>query len=436
MTAYSEISLTLQGVFGACSLTLMVGALFVLVGVCSLRLGWRSVLAASVLTAASFSLLQGIGDVSYCHFAGYTPMFLAGAIGALSCAAVALLLLLLAGAETVFFVRLKRRWETMLTPMAPKESLDALPDGICFFAANGLPLLVNTRMNRICGELFDAELLNAEVFWQRLQNGEGNARFLRTGEAVLLQTGDGRVWNVRCRKLTVDHSEIRELTACDVTTPYRLSQELDQRNQSLREVNERLRRYSREVERITMENEILTAKIQVHNDVGRSLLMFRAYLSQPKKQRRRDELLLLWRHTVAVLKNEASPEKPRTDWELLRKAAQSVDVEIVRRGELPENERQRAIVISAVHECLTNTVKHAGGDRLWLTLRSDGNILTAELTNNGAPPQGSIRETGGLLNLRRTVENAGGTMTTEAAPRFLLRVELPQGGTDQWGKLK
>ena len=93
-------------------------------------------------------------------------------------------------------------------------------------------------------------------------------------------------------------------------------------------------------------------------------------------------------------------------------------------------------MISAVHECLTNTVKHAGGDRLWLTLRSDGSILTAELTNNGAPPQGSIRETGGLLNLRRTVENAGGNMTTETAPRFLLRVELPQGGTDQWGKLK
>ena len=434
MTAYFEASMMLQGVFGACALTLMVGALFVLIGVCSLRLGWRSVLAASVLTAASFSLLQGIGDVSYCRIDDHTPMLLAGAVGALPCAAVALLLLLLAGIQMAFAIGLKRRWENMLTPMAPKESLDALPDGICFFAANGLPLLVNTRMNRICGELFDAELLNAEVFWQRLQNGEGNARFLRTGEAVLLQTGDGRVWNVRCRKLTVDHSEIRELTACDVTTPYRLSQELDQRNQSLRRVNKRLRRYSREVERITMENEILTAKIRIHNDVGRSLLMFRAYLAQPKKQRRRDELLLLWRQTVAVLKNEASPEKPRTDWELLRKAAQSVDVEIVLSGELPENEQQRAVVISAVHECLTNTVKHAGGDRLWLTLRSDGNILTAELTNNGVPPKGPIRETGGLLNLRRAVEKAGGTMTTEAAPRFLLRLELPEGGTDQWEK--
>lgn len=434
MTAYSEVSMTLQGLFGVCALTLMAGALFVLVGVCSLRLSWRSILAASVLTVASFLLLQGIGDVSYCRFFGHRPMFLAGAIGALPCAAVALLLLLLAGAETVFFVGLKRRWENMLTPMAPKESLDALSDGICFFAPNGQPLLVNTRMNRICGELFDAELLNAEVFWQRLQNGEGNARFLRIGEAVLLQTGDGHIWDIRHRKLTVDRSEVRELTACDVTTPYRLSQELDQRNQSLREVNKRLRCYSREVERTAMENEILTAKIQVHNDVGRSLLMFRAYLSQPKKQRRREELLLLWRHTVAVLKNEASPEKPRTDWELLRKAAQSVDVEIVLSGELPENERQRAVVISAVHECLTNTVKHAGGDRLWLTLRRGGNMLTAELTNNGAPPKGPIRETGGLLDLRRAVEKAGGTMTTEAAPRFLLRVELPEGGTNPWEK--
>lgn len=434
MTAYSEVSMTLQGLFGVCALTLMAGALFVLVGVCSLRLGWRSILAASVLTAAAFSLLQGIGDVSYCRFFGHRPMFLAGAIGALPCAAVALLLLLLFGAETTFFVGLKCRWENMLTPMAPKESLDALPEGICFFAPDGQPLLVNTRMNRICGELFDTELLNAEVFWQRLQNGEGNAQFLRLAPTVLLLTGDGRIWEFRCRELTVGRSEVRELTACDVTTPYRLSQELDQRNQSLREVNKRLRRYSREVERTAMENEILTAKIQVHNDVGRSLLMFRAYLSQPKKQRRREELVLLWRHTVAVLKNEASPEKPRTDWELLRKAAQSVDVEIVLGSELPENEQQRAIVISAAHECLTNTVKHAGGDRLWLTLRRGGNVLTAELTNSGTPPQGPIRETGGLLDLRCAVEKAGGTMTTEAAPRFLLRVELPEGGTDQWEK--
>lgn len=432
MTCYFALSTTAQGISGVCALLLTAGALFILISACSLRPGRWSALAASVLTAGSFLLLQGIGDVSRCRIFDDTPTFLGGIFGALPGAAVVFLLLLLIGVEAVLLVKLKHRRENMLTPTATKESLDALPDGICFFAPNGQPLLINTRMHRICGELFHMELQNGEVFWQRLKNGEGNARFLRTGATVFLRTGEGRVWDFRCRKLTVNRTEVRELIACDVTTSYRLNRELDERNRSLRRVNERLRRYSREVERSTMENEILTAKIQVHDNIGRSLLMLRAYLAQPRQERRRDELLLLWRHTVAVLKNEAVPEKPGSDWELLRKAAQSVDVEIVRDGELPENERQRAVVIPAVHECLTNTVKHAGGDRLYLTLRNKGNVLIAELTNSGAKPRGPIQETGGLLDLRRAVEKAGGKMTTEAAPRFLLRVELPGGGNGQW----
>lgn len=433
MTAYDSISLMMQGVFGICALLLTAVAVFLLIAVCGLRPRRYGPATASVL-AAALLLLYAIWSISHCRSVDCRPVFFVRAVGVLPWVAVALLLLLLACAEGVLLAGLKRGRETVLTPMATKESLDALPDGICFYAPNGQPLLVNARMNRICGELFDSELLNAEDFWRHLQNGEGKASFLRTGPAVLLQTGDGSVWDVRHRKLTVDRAEVRELTACDVTTPYRLAQELDRRNQSLRRVNERLRRYSREVERTIRENEILNAKLRVHNDVGRALLMFRAYQAQPEEERRREELLLLWRHTIAVLKNEAAPEKPRTDWELLCRAARSVDVEILLDGTLPEQEETRAVVISAVHECLTNTVKHAGGDRLWLKLRSDGAVLTAELTNNGTPPKGPIRATGGLLNLRRAVERAGGTMTTEAAPRFLLRVELPEGGNRPWEK--
>lgn len=432
MTSYYELSTVLHSAFGVCALVLMAAALCILVSACALRLRRWNLLSASVLTAAAFLLLQGIGDVSYCRIFGYTPVYLAKVVGTLPYAVVGLLLLLLAAAEAAALIMLKRRRENMLTPMAPKESLDALPDGICFFAADGQPLLVNTQMNRISGELFHTELLNADTFWRSLKNGEGNAKFLRTAPTVRLQTKDERVWDFRHRLLTVDRSEVQELAAYDVTTLYRLLQELDARNKDLSKVNERLRRYSREVEHITRENEILTAKIRVHDDVGRALLAFRSYLTQPPEERKRDELLLLWRHTAAVLKNGAASEKPRTDWELLLKAAQSVDVEIVQSGELPEDERERAVVIDAVHECLTNTVKHAKGNRLFLTLRTSDAALTVELSNNGEPPAGQIRESGGLLNLRRSVEMAGGRMTTEAVPRFLLRVELPRGGNYGW----
>lgn len=427
MSRYDTLSMATQGVFGVFALLLMAGAVYLLVSVCAMRRrDWR--LAFSVfLTAIAVLLLQGIGDASNCKVNGFTPVHLGRITGAMPYGVLTALLALTAAAEAALLLHLKQQRKTMLTPMSAKESLDALPDGVCFFHTDGQPLLVNMQMNRISAELFGTTLRNVDAFLQSLRRGEGNAEFLRTEPTVIVRTDDGKVWDFRVKTLAVRRAEVQELIACDVTIQYRLREELDARNAGLKRVNERLRRYSREVERSTMEKELLTAKMRVHDDVGRSLLAFRAYLEQPKAERNRDALLLLWRQTVAVLKNEASPVKRCSDWELLSKAARSVDVQIVQDGEVPENDRERAVIIAAVHECLTNTVKHAKGNKLYLKLRSSETSLTVKLTNNGIPPAGAICETGGLLNLRRTVETAGGTMKTEATPRFLLWIELPGG---------
>ena len=427
MTRFAALSLSVQGLFGVLALLLVTGAVYLLVSFCTAKIkGVRSCAAAAV-TLAAYLLLQAIGDACNCRALAVASAYLGRIADELPAIVIALLLLLLTAAETLLLRDLKRQKITILTPMYAKESLDALPDGICFFHADGHPLLVNAQMNRICAELFGQTLLNAAVVWDSLQSGKGNAVFLRSAPTVLLQTKDGKVWDLHIRTLMVRRAEIRELIAYDVTTQYRLSRELDARNDSLRRVNERLRRFSREVERSTKESEILSAKMRVHDNVGRSLLAFRSYLEQPEGDRDRDKLLLLWRQTVAIVKNEALPVKQSSDWELLCKAARSVNVQIVQDGRLPENGSERAVIIAAVHECLTNTVKHAKGNELYLKLSSSETVLAAQLSNNGLPPAGAICETGGLLNLRRKVEAAGGTMKTEAAPRFLLRIELPGG---------
>lgn len=427
MTRFGALSITAQGFFGLLAMLTVTGAAYLLVSFCVVRMKGLLLCAAALVTVAAYLLLQGIGDSCNCHVFSTQPAYLGKIADELPFGVLALLLFLLAAAETLLFRSLKRHQKTILTPMYAKESLDALPDGVCFFHADGQPLLVNTQMNRICAELFGRTMLNAAAFWSSLQGGKGNAEFLRTEPTVLLRTKDARIWDFRIRTLTVRHAEVQELIAYDVTTQCRLAEELDARNESLRRVNARLRRFSREVERSTTESEILSAKMRVHDNVGRSLLAFRSYLEQPEAERDRNKLLLLWRDTAAILKNEASPVKRSSEWELLCKAAQSVDVEIMRDGALPENERERAVIISAVHECLTNTVKHAKGNKLFLKLRASDVSLTAELTNNGTPPDTEIRETGGLMNLRRMVERAGGTMKTESKPCFLLRVELPRG---------
>ena len=99
---------------------------------------------------------------------------------------------------------------------------------------------------------------------------------------------------------------------------------------------------------------------------------------------------------------------------------------IERRGILPAEGTENAqLAETAAHECLTNLVRHAGGSRLEVigTQEADGWHICCR--NDGAPPAGPIVEGGGLSSLRARVEAAGGAMKVEHAPRFALRLLLP-----------
>ena len=51
----------------------------------------------------------------------------------------------------------------------------------------------------------------------------------------------------------------------------------------------------------------------------------------------------------------------------------------------------------------------------------------AVLKGNGVSPLGTITEAGGLLNLRRSIESAGGMLTITYEPQVTLNVESPEG---------
>lgn len=421
MMYYYELSPIIRDVCGICAIFLMVVAMVMLVTACERGLGIFYVSSAAILAAGAVIFLQGLTDVNFHIARGTSLAFLADVVGDVPWFVTVFLMSVMAVLEIILYVVMCKKKKEKLTPGAIKESLDALPDGICFFSEDGQPLLVNMQMNRMSAELFQTEILNAELFWQHLKE--------RREENVdgLIHTGDGKVWDFRRDILKVGRVKIHEMVACDVTKQWHLSRELEERNQSLKQVNERLHQYNREIERITAEDEILAAKRQVHDDVGRSLLAFRSYLEQPGIKRERENLLFLWRYTIAVMRHEAMPEKDSDTWEMLLQAARAVDVEILCDGQLPEKEKERAILIAALHECLTNTVKHANGSKLYLSVRTGGQGLEAELQNDGTPPQGLIEENGGLKDLRHTVETAGGQMTIESTPRFVLHIELPKG---------
>ena len=116
--------------------------------------------------------------------------------------------------EGIFFYILWRKKNDMLSQGAIKESLDALSDGVCFFDVDGQPLLVNMQMQRISGELFQTEILNAWSFWLYLKDiGSKHCN----AHTVIAHTKDGKIWEFHRNELKVGDTPVQELLAYDVT---------------------------------------------------------------------------------------------------------------------------------------------------------------------------------------------------------------------------
>ena len=94
-------------------------------------------------------------------------------------------------------------------------------------------------------------------------------------------------------------------------------------------------------------------------------------------------------------------------------------------GAPPGSDPQRRLIGQAIRECAAKTVKHAAGDSMTVQIVS-GDPPRAVLKGNGASPIGEITEAGGLLNLRRSIESAGGKLTITYEPQVTLTVVLPE----------
>ena len=415
--------------FGSAYILLMVIALFLMVISYTSQMEGKYISISVALFLFSFMILQGLCDVMVILNRRWYRTLFSALVNSLPWILLLGFLLFIAGVEGYCLWKFWKKQKKQLTADAMKESLDNLPDGICFYSRDGQSLLVNHQMNRLSGELFGTEILNGNQFLHQLEREEfiGHGQIIRRKPNLMLQTDNQTVWEFHNKELVLNDNVVSELIASDVTEQYQMAMELEKRNRSLNQINRQLRIYNSEVNRITREQEILGAKVRIHDDVGRSLLAARAYLSQPKEQRERKQLLLLWDYTISSLKKEAKPEQKSGDWELLQKAASAVNVKITLNDPLPEEEKLRALMVAAIYECMTNTVKHADGDEVYVEIQKKDAVLNIHLTNSGKPPSQIVKETGGLSNLRKIIETASGIMKIESEPRFMLELELPKG---------
>lgn len=87
---------------------------------------------------------------------------------------------------------------------------------------------------------------------------------------------------------------------------------------------------------------------------------------------------------------------------------------------------QAHTLVRCVQEIVTNAVRHADADHLWITVTKDGPdvLVTARDDGRGAA---SVRPGNGLTGMRERLEDLGGALTVETEPDrgFRLRARLP-----------
>jgi signal transduction histidine kinase len=119
----------------------------------------------------------------------------------------------------------------------------------------------------------------------------------------------------------------------------------------------------------------------------------------------------------------------------VRRVPEPLSVDLRIEGEIDDLPAALEVVtLRVVTEALTNVVKHAGASRAWVSVVSDSDVLTLEVTDDGigladavhARANADTRSGVGLMSIRSRVEEVGGYLAIEdAGPGLCCRAVLP-----------
>ena len=335
------------------------------------------------------------------------------------CAIFPVMLLLLSAAGVLLF-RSVRIWRKMhITSASIKESIDGLPAGVCCYLDEGRCVLVNHRMNDIAFALFGRTLQNGAAFYAYVKDRPVHA------------LPDGTAVSFRHRVLTNEGAPLHELIADDITELYEKSERLRRDNLRARQLAAGMKAYGETIDDTVRRQETLQAKINIHDEMNRMILATQRAALDGGSESERAAVLRMWQGQALLLCREADTRKSHDIISDLNALADVIGLRAEWNG-APETEDDAVLTLflAAAREAMTNAAKHADAETLVIDVTETGDALAASFRNDGRKPHTAVREAGGLTELRRRIEKAGGQMQVTAQPEFCLAVTIPKGGKD------
>lgn len=319
--------------------------------------------------------------------------------------------------------RLKRQ---ALSRDSIKQALDMLPSGICYFTPSGSVKLCNGQMDSLFRRIAQSDLQTLSELREALSECDACSGVIclsRERQTYLFP--DGKAWRYRQTEVKdSDGALYTEAVFSDVTELYNKNLELKAQIKRLNAISRELKWLSDNVLILTREKEVLTAKTKLHDDMGAGLIAIRHILHHNRTEAAANAMDLFHR-AVSAIKYDNTYPQGHSELDRFLQDAEAIGIKVDLSGELPEQEELRRVMILAMRECLTNSVRHAGATTIYITVEKKGDSVSVKITNDGRPPETEVVPKGGLHNLYRHIMDLGGTMEIQSKPSFTLTVVLP-----------
>ncbi|MGN1457528.1 MAG: hypothetical protein ACI4XP_06195 [Acutalibacteraceae bacterium] len=313
-----------------------------------------------------------------------------------------------------------------------KQAFDLLPSGICYFSPSGAVKLCNMQMHRLFRTLAQSDLQTLDELNDALENCDSCSGIIRlSDEKQTYLFPDGKAWHYSQSSVTnSDGITYTEAVFSDMTELYHKNLELKRQIRQLNEISRELKQLSDNALILTKEKEVLSAKTKLHDRMGAGLIAMRQILQHNQTEETKGAVEL-FRQAVNAIKNDNDYPQGNIELSKFMQDSEAIGIKVNLTGELPEQEELCHVMILAMRECLTNSVRHADASTLNITVEKVEDSISMKITNDGKVPDTEVVAKGGLHNLYRNVTDCGGTMKIQSKPIFLLTVILPVSEEDE-----
>ena len=317
--------------------------------------------------------------------------------------------------------------KTHITDSSVKDAVDTLPLGILCYDEYGKITFKNIIMDALCRELTGTSLLSgtdfASIVFSKTEIEESDE--LTESDRIIRILANERAWCFYKSQISDGNEEYSMLNAVDISEEYQKTRMLENQKQAVRTLNRKLSEYHNEILSTITAKEILNAKIKIHDELGAGLLSIKRFLQTGGTDDDKKMILSTISGSIDYLKRESETTQ-EDEYELMLNTAKALGVDVCVNGILPAENPGKHIIATAIHECFTNTLRHANGDRLMIDMSEKEGYLCAVFTNNGDQPKEEISERGGLSSLRKLTQEAHGSMEISIERRFSLTILIPK----------